>query len=178
RYLYALGREGVLPAVLGTAGRHTGAPARASLVHSLIAVVVLVGYLAAGFDDPLTHLLFWGTVAGGFGVLILMTATSVAVIVYFHRTPFTGETALHRRVAPTISGVLLAVVLVASLDQFPILLDVDPGSPARWVIPGGYLAAALAGLALAAWLHRTRPDVYARVGSGADAPTTAASVNR
>jgi amino acid transporter len=173
RYLYALGREGVLPPALGAASRHTGAPARASLVHSLIAATVLVGYLAAGLDDPLTHLLFWGTVAGGFGVLILMTATSAAVLAYFHRTPFTGETAFHRRVAPAISGLLLAVVLVASLDQIPILLSVDPGSPARWVIPGGYLVAAMTGLGWAIRLHQARPDVLAQVGRGADATPAA-----
>ncbi len=71
RYLFALGREGVLPGWLGKTSRHTGAPARASLTHSLIAATALAGYVAAGWRDPLTHLLFWGTVAGGFGVLIL-----------------------------------------------------------------------------------------------------------
>jgi amino acid transporter len=173
RYLFALGRDGVLPGWLGKASRHTGAPARASLTHSLAAAAVLAGYAAAGWHDPLTHLLFWGTVAGGFGVLTLMAATSLAVVLYFHRTPFAGEPVWNRRIAPAASGALLAVVLAASLDQIPLLLGGDPGAAALWIMPGGYLAAALAGLAVAGYLGRTRPHILARVGHGADTPALA-----
>ncbi len=173
RYLFALSRDGVLPAWLGRTGRHTGAPALASLTHSLIAAAVLAGYVAAGWRDPLTHLLFWGTVAGGFGVLILMATTSLAVIAYFRRAPFAGEPVWNRAIAPALSGLLLAVVAAASLTQIHVLLNVDPGSAARWVLPGGYLTAALTGLAAAGYLHRTRPHILAQVGHGADTPALA-----
>jgi amino acid transporter len=173
RYLFALGRDGVLPGWLGNTSRHTGAPARASLIHSLAAVAVLAGYLAAGLHDPLTHLLFWGTVAGGFGVLILMAATCLAVITYFRRTPFAGEPLWNRGIAPAASGILLATVLAASIDQIPLLLGAAPDTAAPWIMPGGYLAAALTGLAVAGHLHRSRPHVLARVGHGADTPALA-----
>jgi amino acid transporter len=169
RYLFALGRDGVLPGWLGTASRHTGAPARASATHSLTAAAVLVGYVAAGWHDPLTHLLFWGTVAGGFGVLTLMAATCLAVITYFHRTPFTGEPLWNRRIAPAASGILLTAVLAASLDQIPLLLGA-PDTAGPWILPGGYLAAAVTGLAVAGYLGRARPHVLAQVGHGADTP--------
>jgi amino acid transporter len=173
RYLFALGRDGVLPGWLGKTSRHTGAPAHASRTHSLVAATVLTGYVAAGWHDPLTHLLFWGTVAGGFGVLILMAATCLAVVAYFHRTPHAGEPLWNRRIAPTASGILLAAVLVASIDQIPLLLGAAPDTAAPWVMPGGYLGAALTGLAVAGYLGRTRPHVLAQVGRGADTPALA-----
>lgn len=66
RYLFALGRERVIPAMFGRTSRHTGAPKAGSLMQSGLALCVLVGYTLAG-ADPLVHLFFWLTVTGGLG---------------------------------------------------------------------------------------------------------------
>ncbi|GIJ34472.1 APC family permease [Micromonospora sediminimaris] len=169
RYLFALGRERVLPAVLGRTSRRTGAPKTGSLAQSVLAFAVLVGYALAG-ADPIVHLFFWITVTGGLGVLILMTLTSAAVIGFFARTSH-GEGAWRSVIAPGIASVALGGILTVTLREFATLLGVAPGSPLRWAFPAAYAAAALLGIAWALILRTTNPDVYAAIGLGADSDT-------
>src|SRR5205814_9978601 len=86
RYLFALGRERVLPGALGRTSHRTGAPKVGSLVQTTFALAVLVAYAVSGLD-PIVYLFGWLTTIGGLGVLILMTTTSVAVVGYFARRP-------------------------------------------------------------------------------------------
>ncbi|WP_305036232.1 APC family permease [Micromonospora sp. Llam0] len=169
RYLFALGREQVLPTSLGRTHGRTGAPRLGSLTQTSVAGLVIVVYALAGLD-PIVHLFFWLTVTGGLGVLILMTATSLAVLVYF-RHDRRGESRWSTAFAPGVALNLLVFILGGTLIGFGDLLDAPPGSPARWALPGLYAAAVTAGLVWAAVLHRTRRHVYATVGAGADAAT-------
>src|SRR5207253_6730417 len=84
RYGFALGRDRVLPTFMATSGRRYNAPIAGSLTQSGFAAIVLTLYVVMKWD-PTTKLFFWLTVEGGLGVLILMTFTSLAVIVYFRR---------------------------------------------------------------------------------------------
>ncbi|MGC4886639.1 APC family permease [Micromonospora sp. DT227] len=169
RYLFALGRERVLPGALGQTSRRTGAPKVGSIVQSVIAVAVLIGYAMAG-ADPIVHLFFWVTVTGGLGVLILMTATSAAVVGFFARIA-------HREgwwtsvIAPLLATLTLTGFLAATLREFDVLLGVDQHSPLRWLFPAAYAVAALVGIAWALILRATRPQVYDAIGLGADSVT-------
>ncbi|MFV2108897.1 APC family permease [Micromonospora sp. LOL_015] len=169
RYLFALGREQVLPAALGRTHGRTGAPRLGSLAQTGVAGLTIAGYALAGLD-PVVHLFFWLTVTGGLGVLILMTATSLAVLAYF-RHDRRGESRWSTAVAPGVALNLLVFILGGTLIGFGDLLNTPPGSPARWALPGLYAAAVTAGLVWATVLHRTRRHVYATVGAGADAAT-------
>jgi amino acid transporter len=170
RYGFALGRERVLPAGLGRTNPKNGAPRAASIVQTLIALLVVFAYALSGLD-PLIYLFFWVTVTGGLGVLILMLLTSAAVIGYFMVNP-NHESGWRRIVAPALAFLGLGAVLVVTLLQFNILLGVEPDSPWRWIFPLSYLAVAIAGVAWALILRATRPDVYAAIGLGAHASTT------
>ncbi|MFI7553553.1 APC family permease [Micromonospora sediminimaris] len=169
RYLFALGRERVLPAVFGRTSRRTGAPKVGSLVQSGLAFAVLVGYALAG-ADPIVHLFFWITVTGGLGVLILMALTSAAVIGFFTRTTHT-EGPWRSVIAPAAATLALGGILTVTLREFATLLGVAPDSPLRWAFPTAYAAAAALGIAWALILRTTRPDVYAAIGLGADSDT-------
>ena len=85
RYMYALGREHVLPAALGRTGANN-IPKAASLTQSATGLVVIVVFALGGWP-PMTDLFFWLGTTGGFGILILLAATSVAVIAFFARDP-------------------------------------------------------------------------------------------
>src|SRR6266704_86181 len=104
RYMYALGRENVLPAALGRTGGNN-IPKAASLAQSATGLAVIVAYAVAGWQ-PMTRLFFWLGTTGGFGVLILLALTAVAVIAFFARDP-RGETAWGRLIAPALAAVLL-----------------------------------------------------------------------
>lgn len=161
RYMFALAREGVLPRVLERTSR-TGAPRIASLSQSVIGLLVITGYAVAHWD-PMTKLFFWLGTTGGFGVLILITAASAAVIGFFHRQP-SGESLWHRRVAPGLAFVLLLAVVYLVVRNYATLLGVPPGDPmARW-FPLAYLVAIAVGLLWALAIKALNPRVYQRVG--------------
>ena len=172
RQLYGLGHEGVLPGALGRVGIRTGAPVAASLVQTGLALLVLLGFAAAG-RDPVTDLFSWLSGVGAVGVLVLLTLTSVAVLGFFNGRPATGESRWQRLVAPTLATMGLSVVLVFLLADFGALLA--PGSPGylRGLLSGLPVLAGLLGLLWGLALRSLHPEVYARVGRGAREPVPA-----
>ena len=105
RYIYALGREGVLPAALGRTGANS-IPKAASLTQSATGLITIAIFALGGWP-PMTDLFFWLGTTGGFGILLLLAATSVAVIAFFARDPH-GESAWRRLIAPALATTLLA----------------------------------------------------------------------
>lgn len=67
-YVFALGRERVLPEILGRTSPRTSSPKLGSLIQTGFGLAVIVVYAAAGWD-PVVHLFFWGGTTGGLGVL-------------------------------------------------------------------------------------------------------------
>jgi amino acid transporter/GNAT superfamily N-acetyltransferase len=167
RYVFALGREQVLPAWFGRTRRRSGAPAAGSLVQSLSGLVVIVIYAIAGWD-PVVKLFFWGGTSGALGVLFLITITSAAVVGFFARHRL-GENVWRRVVAPTAAALALLIVTTLAVVNFATLLGVPDQHPLSWMVPIGYLAVAAAGTGWGLVLRATRPDVYATIGLGPEA---------
>ncbi|GAA2605094.1 amino acid permease [Paractinoplanes durhamensis] len=166
RYQFALGREGVLPAAWGRTHPRTGAPLAGSITQSVLAILVLTAYAFAG-AEPLVYVFAWLTTIGGLGVLILMWATSAAVIGFFMRSR-RSESVWRAYIAPFLSFLLLSVALTATVIGFGELLQVDGDSVFQWLIPVLYLAVAGLGFIWAAIMRAGRPEVYAQIGRGAD----------
>ncbi|HEV2781126.1 MAG TPA: GNAT family N-acetyltransferase [Actinophytocola sp.] len=169
RYLFSLGREQVLPRGLGSTHHRTGSPYAGSLTQSALALLVLI-IAATGGADPVVQLFFIGTNIGAFGVLVLMTATSFAVIAYFQRRTDV-ESEWRRTLAPALAGVLLLVALAVVLANFHALLGVPPDDPRGWVVPAHFAAVAVAGLLWGWFLRIQRPAVYRTIGLGANRVT-------
>ena len=163
RYVYALGRERVLPHRFSRTAR-TGAPWAASLAQTTIGLTVIVTFAVGGWD-PVVNLFYIGGGAGSLGIIVLLTTAAAAVLAYFHRDA-RGENAWHTTVAPGLALVALLVGLYLVLANFAGLLGVAPDSPLRWGIPLVYAAVAVAGLGYGLFLRRTRPQVYAGIGHG------------
>lgn len=172
RYLFTLGREHVLPAGLARTSARSNAPVAASLTTTAVVLVIVAAYVVNGWD-PLTKLFFQLTVVGGFGVLILMIVSSGATAAYFsQRANRDGVGVLRGIVAPAVSVLALGFVLVATLQQFPILLGISANDPLRWIFPGLFGAAFIAGLIRASALRRNRPEIYQAIGTS-EQPRTA-----
>ncbi|RZS30537.1 amino acid transporter [Herbihabitans rhizosphaerae] len=174
RYAFALGRERVLPAFIGRASPRSGSPRAGSVLQSLFGLVVIVLYAGAGWD-PLVHLFYWGGTSGGLGVLLLIAATSIAVIAFFARNP-SGEGVWRRLLAPLLASAAVITIVVLVLNNFTTVLGVEPSSPLRWIVPGGYLAIAVLGVIWGLVLKSGRPEVYAAIGLGAKAAATEAGI--
>jgi amino acid transporter len=173
RYAFALGREGVAPRAFGLTSRRTGAPKYGSLAQSAFGLVVLVVYLTIGWGDPIVHLFYWGGSFGAIGILLLITATSIAVPIYFTRHP-QGETAWRRVTAPMVPCGLLLGLSWLALSHLDVLFGVPAGSTLTWAVPLLYTIAVAGGVGWALILRASHPGVYAAIGLGADAATAPA----
>lgn len=169
RYMFALGRERVLPRALGRTNLRTGAPRAASLTQSFIGLTVIAVYAIAGWD-PVVQLFFWGGTTGGLGVLIMIITTAVAIIAFFGRDP-QGENLWRRAIAPGLALIFLLYMLYSGLSNYSQLLGVEPGSTPAWALPSVYAAAGVIGLLYGFWLKAARQDVYRGIGLGANAVT-------
>jgi hypothetical protein len=150
RYLFALGREGVLPGFLARVSPRTGAPRAASIVQSLLAAAVIAtGYLF-GPVHPATlgrNLITWG----GMGVLLLVTATSLAALLHLNRVP-EHESAWSRFFAPLLSTVSLAVLCFLAFRDQPVRVP---------ILAGGIVAL---GTVQALLIRVAKPVAYAGIG--------------
>ncbi|GAB3889833.1 APC family permease [Kibdelosporangium lantanae] len=140
RYLFALGRARVLPAVLGRTKTSNGAPYVASGTQIGFAVLVAGIYALAGLD-PLADLTASMTGIGTLGVITLQAMAGVAVVAYFrrHRDPRIWRTA----VAPGLGGLGLIVVTVLAVVNFPTLAGSD--APVIGLLPWLLAVAAVGG---------------------------------
>jgi amino acid transporter len=165
RYMFALGRERVLPAALGRTSRRTGSPIVGSLVQTVIGLVIILVWALGGLD-PLIQLFFWVSTSGGVGILFLLVLTSIGTIVFFTRNKTGGESVWQRTVAPVVATVLLLVVTYFAVTNFAQLLGVAPGSPLTWAFPVGFVVIGLAGIAWGLVLRRRQPEIYQTIGMG------------
>jgi len=168
RYSFALGRERVLPQALGKTRPRSGAPLVASAVQSAVALIVIILYAVEGWD-PLLKLFFWLGTTGGFGILVLLVATSLSVIKFFARD-HGGESFWTRVIAPVVATLVLGYVAYETLNGYGQLLG-SPNSKARWILPSLYVVVAVVGIVWAFVLRSSKPDVYAAIGLGANAST-------
>ncbi len=169
RYLFALGRERVLPPSFGRTGVGSGAPVAGSLIQSLLAVVTVTVF-AVMHRDPLTELFTWLSYISAVGVLLLMTGTSLAVLGFF-RGRHLAESAWQRIVAPVLGTLALAAITGITIWNSDSVLGAEKSSPLIWILPGIVLVAAVLGLLWGAVLRGAKPEIYAGIGRGAAEPT-------
>jgi amino acid transporter len=164
RYLFALGREGVLPTALARTS-HRRSPVTASMT-----VTVLVGLYCLAFvvSDPsnegaLLKLGTWSPLLGVLGILGVQALVSIAIIRYFLTTARDGFRWWSTLVAPVLGFVAMAgacVLLVVNRYDLAGATDAPYITLLPWVV----LAVFAAGLVLGLVLRSRYPDRYARIG--------------
>ncbi|MFC3890609.1 APC family permease [Lentzea rhizosphaerae] len=164
RYTHALSEDGVLPAWIGKVHPRFGSPYRASVVQTVLAVVVIGGFAFAG-ADPVTGLLLWVNTPGVVGVVVLQALTAISCAVYFLRRNKAASTPA-ALTAAIVSTVLLAGATYVLIDNVALLTNAP--TSVNVVLVGIVPVTLLAGWVFAIWLRSRRPETYARVGRGAD----------
>lgn len=173
RYTFSLAREGVLPRSLARTGARSGAPVGASVLQSVIGLAVILVYAIAQLD-PFTHLFFWLGMTGGFGVLLLLAGTSVAVVLYFAKDK-RGESVWTRVIAPVLSALFLIWAVQQTVRDYGTMLGTGDEHAARWILPGLYLLVAVVGVIWALVLRSTKPALYEAIGKGVEGGRTEVS---
>ena len=158
RYMFALGRERVLPQTLGRYHPNHFSPHVASALVTVASVVVIGAFTIVG-ADPFTTLVPALLGVGTLGVIALQAGASLAVVAFFSRR---RDRHLWREfVAPTIGFIGLATAFVLAFVNYPTLTGSD--SPVVNSVPLALIAAAVAGVIVALTLRKRRPTTYAGI---------------
>jgi amino acid transporter len=156
RYLFALGREHVLPGWLGTVHRRHASPHRASLLQAAV-TVLLVGVFAVAGLNPYTNLATTMLGLGTLGIIVLQAGAAASVVPFFWRR---AERHWWRTVvAPAVSLIGLTTAVVLLVRNFPILTGTT--NPVVTALPWLLPVVAAAGLGYALWMRSARPSRYA-----------------
>ncbi|MFI5911034.1 APC family permease [Dactylosporangium sp. NPDC051541] len=172
RYLFAMAREGVLPAWLartGTSGRAQGAPTGGSIVQSISALVV-VGLFAAAGADPIGVIFTWFSAAGAVGILVMLVLISAGAIRFYRRGGGSTEGLFTTTVLPSlgvIGGVGVLAIMVSHLSS---LLAIADDSPAQAIIPAAVVLTIVVGVVWGFTMRARRASVLAEVGKGRPDP--------
>jgi len=159
RYMFALGREGVLPRRLGRADAGSGAP-RAASVAQVVLMLVVVAVFALFGADPYLNVLLWTNGPGILGVLLLQAICSAAVVAFFWRRRAQASP-VERIVAPALSAASLLAVCVLVVNNFELLTAAGTALNAALIAP--LLLCFAAGVAVAVRMRRDDPAAYQRL---------------
>lgn len=142
RYLFAMGRDGLLPAKLGTThprmqSPHIGSLTQSAVTAVILGVVIALATLVIGEadSDTLVTVYTWLVGPGSIAILMLYVAASVAVAVALRRSGREKRLWV-TTIAPGIAAVAMTAILVLAVINYPFLT----GSPspivnALWVLP-------------------------------------------
>ncbi|WP_220183347.1 APC family permease [Sphaerisporangium album] len=168
RYLYALGRENLVPGTARTLGRthpSHGSPHIAGFVQTAISVVLVLAFFFTGMD-PYVHMYTLLAVLGTLAILIVQSLCSFAVIGYFHVKKKHPETANVWRtlVAPLAGGIAMLYVVFLLFQNQEAAAGAASDALLFRLIPWIVLAFAVLGVGLALYLKTRNPAKYDIIG--------------
>lgn len=160
RYLFALGREGLLPAVLARTSKTTQSPWVAGTFQTGLALAIILLVVVAGVD-PYLGLLLWGSGLGLTGIIVLWTVCSLAIMAFLARQPG-KKNVFEVFVAPGVACLGLAAVVFIVMSDLSLMTGVTGAINVALVSLG--LAAIVGGIVSALSLRRRDPAAYQALG--------------
>jgi amino acid transporter len=162
RYLFSMGRDHILPRRLGRTHPVHKSPYVANAVQGIIAIVVVALFALAG-ADPLLQLGGWLPIFSTAGVVFVQLLVSLAVVAYFNREGRSGAGDYWKTlIAPILGAIAQAVVLVLLVIYIPFLAGAN--EVIVNLIPVYVAAITIAGVLMALYLRKRRPERYERIG--------------
>ena len=155
RYLFALGRDQVLPQRLGDVHAIHLSPHVASLAQSTLATVVVVAFAVARLD-PYLNLAASMIALGTLGIVAIQAAAAFSVPAYFTRNG--GGHWFRTGLAPLVGALVLTTAVLLTATHYSTLTSTDSAFINH--LPWLYVGAVAGGVGYASYLRRRRPDVY------------------
>ncbi len=161
RTLFAMGREGVLPAAFARTHRRFKTPVNAVLTVTIVSVLMalLMGYplYDSAFGRPFSNYYFWATV-GTLAIIVVYGMLCFGGIVFFYRTRATRRWNPIVHVAvPLVGAAVFGAALYGSIYPAPPgILKWTPYVAGVWLVLG---------IGVLLWLRARRPESVAQIGS-------------
>ena len=166
RYLFAFGRDGLLPKALGKSHPKHMSPYIASTFQSILTAVIVIGCYVFGVDPYLglyTLLAILATVM----LLCAQTLTCLACLWYFHVQKQHPETASWWRtiLAPILGAAGMIWVIVLLMSNLALATGGQEDSWFVRIMPWFVLAVFVIPTVIALIWRRSQPRLYDRIGS-------------
>jgi amino acid transporter len=161
RTLFAMGREGVLPAAFARTHQRFKTPVNAVLTVTVVSILMalLMGYplYDSAFGRPFSNYYFWATV-GTLAIIVVYGMLCFGGIVFFYRTRATRRwNPLVHVVVPLIGAAVFGAALYGSIYPAPPgILKWTPYVAGVWLVLG---------IGVLLWLRARRPESVAQIGS-------------
>lgn len=159
RYLYALARDGALPAFLASTHPRHRSPHVAGAVLVVALVAVVAGAEVLGLD-PLVNVTTALVGLGSVGLMTLLAVTSLGIPIFFSRK---RSWTSGRTLAPLLGGLAISWAVYLAFTNYSLLTGVN--STAINHLPFILVFVGFVGVAQAEWLRRFRPDAYRQIGA-------------
>ncbi len=145
RYLFALARAKLLPAVLARTHHMHQSPYVAGYVQTASVVIIIVLFMLSG-KDPYGILFAWTAALGALSILVVQAAASAAVVGFFKKNGhpvgiFSGT------IMPALAAFGLAGCVVLLVVNLPLLAGTNVW--AIWILPVLPVVCAIAGIIFA-----------------------------
>ncbi|MFI6034250.1 APC family permease [Streptomyces sp. NPDC051315] len=166
RYLYALGREGVLPSLRNTVGRthaRHGSPHIAGLAQTVVSGVLIAAFWIAG-KDPYTGTYVLLAILGTMAILVVQAVCSFAVLAYFRSHHPESRHWFRTFTAPLLGGVAMLAVVALLVSNMGVAAGPESGSRVLRATPWIVALVAVAGVGYAQYLKRRDPARYRLLG--------------
>ncbi|WP_291424758.1 APC family permease [Deinococcus sp.] len=161
RYLYSLGREGLLWEALSHTHPIYASPYKAGWLQTVMALAGLLLFIVLR-ADPFLVVFNWMSALATIGIVGLQLLVCAAIIRFFRRQS-RGENILMTLVSPALAFVGLLYALYLVISNLPILSGTD--SLLVRSFPVLLLLVLLIGVGGSAWLRASRPELYQRFGT-------------
>lgn len=159
RYLFAMGREGLLHRTLARTHPRFASPSSSSVVQTLLAIGSLVLFVLLGADPVLVVFTLPSAVAT-LGIILMMAIASASALRYFSGRPNTVRVRLCAALSLIGFGAIAALVML----RFDVLSG--GASPILDLLPLTIPVVAAIGILLVRMLSHRDPMAYYRLGSG------------
>jgi amino acid transporter len=160
RYLFAIGREGLVWSGFARTHRDHESPHVAGAVQTLLALGATAGFALAK-QDPYAVVFAWMGTFASLGILVIQVMVSIAVIIFFGKNAH-GIGIWHRLIAPALSAAGLGACLILMASNLALV----SGSDSRIVnsFPSLLALIGAVGFGFAIWIRSRRPEIYAMLG--------------
>ncbi|MEV8569745.1 APC family permease [Streptomyces sp. NPDC051322] len=162
RYLHNLGYDRAIPSYFAAVHKRHSSPFRASALAAALCAAVFGVFVLAGKDGVTLYAELTGLAS--VGVLVLMTAVSLAVIIWFARRGIpAGENWFKVFFAPGLACLSLAATAVLALLKFNLVVGGATPGENMWLVAIP-LAGLVIGLTLAVFYKARRRQIFDGLG--------------